>query len=218
MNITVNKTSDGIRPDLFCWPQEDKNIWARDAYPEGRFTNHNLIKVFKNINEGRNYSLLDIGCGNGLFVLDVIKAGNIGVGIDGCHFYKDYPGFLWSEFPDNAILVDASEAYEIYNNKVLLQFDFITSWEHLEHIEEEQVNGWLANVKAHSHKNTKYIFSVSHRVTGSHICVKEENWWAKKFQDCGLHPDDKFKQAVNNNYVRHCHDSYYFHLSNGQCL
>ena len=198
---------------MFVWPQEDKNIWATAAYPEGKFTNHELIKILGKL-KAPTFSLLDIGCGNGLFVQDVIDSGNLGVGLDGCHFYQDYPGFLWKRYPGHGCILDATKPYEILMDEIPLPFDFITSWEHLEHILEDQVHGWLTNILKHSYCGTKYIFSISYRKTGSHFLIKDKEWWTKLFEEYGLVNDDSFAATVAKNYVRDCNDSYYFHLRN----
>jgi len=89
---------------------------------------------------------------------------------------------------DKHFIVRTDKNYEIVNqdNKIV-QFDLITSFEHLEHIQEKNFIQFLKNVKKHSHQQTLFIATAAswyHEEEGKehvHCNVKDMFEWREYF-------------------------------------
>lgn len=212
-NFTIKQElSENSEPEDFSHYGPDYlNNWQYHTSKHNH-TNQKLLDIFYQLNNKQKYSLLDIGCGTGKFVADCIVSGHIAIGIDMCSYYKKNPNHLWSDFPNNAFIIDACKPYEVYKDDQPFKFYFITSWEHLEHINCNEVENWIQNLKTNSHEKTKFVFSASIRPDNGHLCIQSHKWWTEKFSKIGLKHDEDLKLVVANNYVRNYSDSIYFFL------
>jgi len=97
-------------------------------------------------------------------------------------------GTLSSPFinKDYHFIVRTDQEYEIVDeNNNIIKFDLITSFEHLEHIQEEAFEQFLKNIMKHSHKDTLFLGTAAsweHEEEGMehvHCNVKELTEWAE---------------------------------------
>jgi SAM-dependent methyltransferase len=131
-------------------------------------------------------SLLDVGCGYNEFVRNVVKLlpdlNSIGVDF-AC--------------PGADIIADAASL-----PFSLKEFDVITSFDMLEHVEPEKVDIVLSEFARVSHR---FIFSICYRPSvflwqgqNLHPTVQKESWWLDRIQNAGGIPMKNGKYIVGH--------------------
>lgn len=135
-----------------------------------------------------NCRLLDIGCGGGGIVFDALMNGIIACGIDGSNQNKKLSSGYWAIDKNCFFTCDATKPYHFTINNKKFLFNIICSWECLEHIPENLVQGFLNNVHENLSDNGFFIGSISkmpyfNEKTGVvyHCTIKERKWWEKQF-------------------------------------
>jgi len=149
---------------------------------------------------GRPYSLLDLGCAGGGFVLDAIERGNAAVGIDG----SDYS--LTTRRPEalahpsergvgednwrrlggsNLFTADVTKPFELKRDGKRVQFDVVTAWELLEHIPKPDLLPLMDNIGSYLAPGGLFCASIAtchdtFQTPGGidmHETVEPEEWW-----------------------------------------
>lgn len=159
--------------------------------------------------------IIDIGCGGGQFILDCVNDGCLAIGLDGYEIYKKYELAAWPLIPDNLFEVDVSEPFYISYGEYSFMADIITSWEFMEHLYEEDLDGVLSNIKLHLKNKGFYICGISTRDEYGHFLLRNYEWWIEKFNSVGLFQQTDLVQYFGNDWVRNLEDSMYFVLKNG---
>ncbi|HLP76283.1 MAG TPA: class I SAM-dependent methyltransferase [Candidatus Paceibacterota bacterium] len=180
----------------------------RDNSRNRRF-NQKLYRLF---GEQRGpLSLLDMGCSGGGFVKDCLDDGCLAVGLEGSDFSKRFRRAEWRTIPEYLFTADITAPFEITGEFAdgtrKLQFDAITSWEVMEHIQERDLPAVAANVKNHLRSGGIWIMSVASQddfVNGVnlHQTVKPREWWIQKFASLGLHHVEAYVRYFNTQFVR----------------
>ena len=143
--------------------------------------------------EGRKLRALDIGCAGGGVVLDFCLRGHEGVGIEGSdHALRTQRG-AWRVLHDRLFTSDATKPYRVMRNGKPVKFDVISAWEVLEHIGEEQLEGFFGNIRNHLAPGGVFCASVatfecSDPSTGAvyHVTVKPREWWLERVGSLGF--------------------------------
>lgn len=107
--------------------------------------------------------MIDLGCAGGQFVVDFIKQGDIGIGLEGSSHVLNGEGKTnWKKYHNkNLFLCDISEDFQLFLNEEPLKADFIHSEEVFEHISEDKLDIVLNNVKKHLKPNGICAFGIS---------------------------------------------------------
>lgn len=133
-------------------------------------------------------SILDVGCGRGYGLATTTRefrpkiAVGIDISIQGWKLNQDIRG------PSRARFVVADAAHLPFRAGI---FDFVFSSDVLEHLDESSVIKALKEIKRVG-KKFWYIVACTiveqskYAVGPLHLTVKDSDWWALKFCECGL--------------------------------
>ena len=148
---------------------------------------------------GPRLSFLDIGCSGGGLVFDFLQRGHFAIGIEGSDYSLLNQRAHWSLIPRHLFTCDATKPYTIHVNgsNAPHAFDLVSAWEVLEHIPEDALPQFFANVRAHLRPGGLFVASVAtfedrDEKTGAvfHVTIKPRGWWEQKLADAGLMPTE----------------------------
>jgi cyclopropane fatty-acyl-phospholipid synthase-like methyltransferase len=101
---------------------------------------------------GRPIKMMDLGCAGGQLVVDFIESGDCGVGLEGSTNARERGAgkHNWDKYGDkNLFTADLTKPYQLHDDGEEVKFDFITTWEVVEHIAEEDLPMFFGNIKKH---------------------------------------------------------------------
>jgi len=130
----------------------------RDNYPS-----IGLMSEVSEYFEDKQIVMIDLGCAGGQFVVDFIKQGDIGIGLEGSsHVLNGEGKSNWKKYHNkNLFFCDITEDYQLFLNNEPLKADFIHSEEVFEHISEDKINSLLRNIKKHLKEDGICAFGIS---------------------------------------------------------
>ena len=116
------------------YPREEALIEHYDQHLEyySVVSNKTLKDIFNWIGRIDNLSILDLGCGTGLFPNEAVKRGASCHGID---YSSNRITLAQSKYKHDNLLYSKTDVHEYVQHKSLKP-DIITAWEVLEHLEE----------------------------------------------------------------------------------
>lgn len=128
--------------------------------------NNSSLELMSEVSDyfaGKQITMIDLGCAGGQFVVDFVKQGDIGIGLEGSsHVLHGEGKSNWKKYLDkNLFLCDISEDYQLYLDGEPLKADFIHSEEVFEHIAEDKIDTLLQNVKKHLKPDGICAFGIS---------------------------------------------------------
>ena len=180
----------------------------RDNSRNKRF-NYKLNKLFGPI--GEQITILDMGCSGGGFVRDSIEDGCFAVGIEGSDFSKRYKRAEWATIPEFLFTCDISGDFDMQleteSGSTRIQFDLVTSWDVMEHIEENKLRQVANNVKKHLKPHGLWVLSIDPNediVNGVnlHRTMHEKKWWIDTFGSFGLSNLEAYVTYFNTQFIR----------------
>ncbi|MCC6627619.1 MAG: class I SAM-dependent methyltransferase [Chloroflexi bacterium] len=176
---------------------------ADHRWPRGSLYNNSTnrrfnLKLYDYFQRKSDLRVLDIGCAGGGFVRSILEDGYEAIGIEGSDVSKRLRSGEWDTIPHHLFTADATAPFSFVNREgAALRFDCITAWEVLEHIPEDRIAGFLANVYENLSPGGIAVASVAmfpdgDPVTGViyHLTVRDQPWWLARFRDAGLVPSD----------------------------
>ena len=146
--------------------------------------------------------VMDIGCSGGGFVKDCIDDGHLAVGLEGSDYSLIRKRAEWATIPDNLFTCDATEPFQVLENGEPAKFDLITSWEMLEHLPQERLPQFFANVTRHLSADGLFIASVSTQQGFHHVCVMPEHWWLEQLKNGGLFHQNEYRGHFGDDWIR----------------
>lgn len=153
-------------------------------------SNGNYIEEVRNHFQKTSISVLDIGCAGGQIVVDHLTMGDTAVGIEGSDNVLQGSGsHNWKNYKDkNLFLCDASRPFSLYKDTEKMCFDYIQTWEVLEHIPEDRLNVFLANIRESMGTHSIFCGSISLNdcISGNHVSVFPIKKWCEIFNTNGL--------------------------------
>lgn len=143
---------------------------------------------------GKDMHALDLGTGAAGIVYEFAMNGVLAVGIDGSDFCRRNKIGYWPLLGNNLFTCDITREFSFVDRdtNAVSQFDLVTMWEVLEHIEEEGLPSLFANVRKHLRDDGFFIGSVSfveyNDPDGNpyHVTLKPWEWWEERFREFGL--------------------------------
>jgi 2-polyprenyl-3-methyl-5-hydroxy-6-metoxy-1,4-benzoquinol methylase len=153
---------------------------------------------------GRKFSLMDLGCAGGQFVVDAVAQGHSAVGIEGSNYNIVHRQFNWPDYQNkNLFTADISKPFVVLNDSQLTTFDIITAWEVLEHIEGDALDPLMRNIEHHLAPGGLFLAAVSHKEFSDeghryHRTVMNKRSWNKVFAK-----RFKVRKYPFQNYLRH---------------
>jgi hypothetical protein len=155
--------------------------------------------------------VLDLGCSGGGFVKDCIDDGHLAIGLEGADYSKKSKRAEWATIPEFLFTCDITSNFEILltggSKEEVLKFDVITSWDVLEHIEEDNIGNVASNVRKHLKNNGLWILSIATtddviEGVNLHRTVKPKSWWIRKFSDFGFKHIEECIYYINTQFIR----------------
>ena len=145
---------------------------------------------------GGSINALDLGCAGGGLVLDFLTKGHEAMGLEGSDHPKKNQLFQWKWLKDRLHTCDITKPFQITTpTGAQAQFDVVSMWEVLEHIEEPDLPQLFKNVKTHLSSRGIFCASVAtfecgDSVTGAvwHKTVRPKEWWHDQLTKAGLEP------------------------------
>ncbi len=141
-------------------------------------------------------SVLDLGCAGGGFVKSILDSGGFAIGIEGSDYSKKIKRAEWKTIPDYLFTADITELFQLFQvaqdgREQELKFNFITAWEVLEHICENQLFSVFQNIKRHLSPGGIIIVSITaaYGAVGGiqlHQTIKNKKWWLTKILELGF--------------------------------
>ena len=113
---------------------------------------------------GKPIKMMDLGCAGGQLVVDFIESGDYGVGLEGSTNARERGAgkHNWDKYGDkNLFTVDLTKPYQLYDDGEEVKFDFITTWEVVEHIAEEDLPMFFGNIKKHLKDDGVFCCSIA---------------------------------------------------------
>jgi|694.fasta_scaffold04533_21 2-polyprenyl-3-methyl-5-hydroxy-6-metoxy-1,4-benzoquinol methylase len=153
-------------------------------------TNPEYLKEVKNYFNNKQLKVLDIGCAGGQLIIDHFSSGDIAIGLEGSsHALSGAGKNNWNIYKNkNLFLCDAAKPYKIQINDKQIKFDYIQSWEVLEHISEDKLGIFLTNIKNHLEKDGLFCGSIAKTQcsSGNHVSLFSLEKWIEIFKQNGL--------------------------------
>lgn len=164
---------------------------------------------------GKDCSLLDLGTGGAGLIYECLLNGINAVGIDGSDYCFKYGLGYWPLINDHLYTCDITKPFKFVDQEAgsPLEFNIITMWEVLEHIQESDLHALFRNITQSLRRDGFYIGSISLLEYNDpngvpyHVTLKPKEWWQNKFAEGGLkmiddHPFNckLFYRGVGNRY------------------
>lgn len=126
-------------------------------------SNQDYINSVKRYFNKPSISVLDLGCAGGQLVVDFINQGDLAVGIEGSTTVLGGAGQEnWRYFLNkNLFFADLTKPYQIYFNETPAKFDFIHSWEVIEHIDLKDLSNFFSFIKQHLSDDGVFCCSIA---------------------------------------------------------
>jgi 2-polyprenyl-3-methyl-5-hydroxy-6-metoxy-1,4-benzoquinol methylase len=207
--ITLRGEQMFERPKVRIETDHRVAIFSDDhRFPKGTAANDTRYPRFCIRSEqilGPRLRFLDIGCSGGGLVFDFLQRGHFAIGLEGSDYSKLNQRAHWPIIPNHLFTCDATKTFKVVSEAggQIETFDLITAWEVLEHIKEQDLAGFFANVRTHLRPGGLFVASVAtfedrDPETGAtwHQTVKPRPWWEDTVRAFGLMPiDSKFTVA-----------------------
>ena len=139
------------------------------------------IEIYDLLNGKNPAYILDIGCGGGGFIEHCVQDGHKAIGIDLGEAYFKLQTYSWKTIPDNLFIRDFGQKLTIYDDNIPVKFDFIHSWDCLEHIKTEDIPQVCENIKNHCHNDAIIILKIGSDSNEAHRTVYPRQWWINMF-------------------------------------
>lgn len=206
-------------------------------HPEGVFYDNNLNIDF--VNSVENYFknkdqiyFMDQGCAGGALAVEFFKRGHKSIGLEGSDQILNPSEELlkektknpeghenWKQYFNQILFTcDLTKEYKILEDNNTVQFDLITSWDVMEHFNEEDVDNVLSLTYKHLKSGGMFIANIALFQSGRmhhpeckyeilyHKTVKDSNWWEHKLSKYFSKIDYPF--SCTNRQVNHSHFLY----------
>lgn len=157
-------------------------------------------------------SVIDIGCAGGGMIADMWADGWDAIGIEGSDFSQKAKRDEWARLDGICLFTaDATKPFAIKRcsegGAFRAQFDVVTAWEVLEHIEESDLPQFLANVLNHLSPSGYFICSIAsfpspHDGVELHRTQNEPAWWEARLFDAGFVRDCAAESRFMGQWVR----------------
>ncbi len=152
-------------------------------------------KLYALLGHKLRLKILDFGCAGGGFVRSLLDDGHLAVGLEGSPYPRDNQLGEWATIPQHLHTCDITQPFTLRDPATdqPVQFDAITAWEVMEHIPEEALPGFFANLRKHLAPDGYFLCSIAtfldHDAAAGvvwHVTVKPKEWWAARFWEAGF--------------------------------
>jgi SAM-dependent methyltransferase len=139
---------------------------------------------------GRDLSYLDLCCAGGGLVADFALRRHLAIGLEGSDYSKLRGRAEWGRIPGHLHTCDVTYPFSCLHKETgdRFRFDVIGTWDALEHLPEERLPAFFANVRTHLAPGGLFVGTVSTRPAGPsvsgrnhHATVQSRAWWEALF-------------------------------------
>lgn len=151
--------------------------------------------------------ILDLGCAGGGFVKSLRDADQVAIGLEGSDYSRKRNRAEWATIPELLFVADATEPFQFFYGQDRMQFNVITAWEFIEHIQTDKIPAVMGNIERHLKLGGLVIMSISPNeeiINGTvlHQTVKPREWWLQKFRELGFTHHDLALRWFGDDFVR----------------
>lgn len=124
-------------------------------YPTGTKNDNNtnlgfieeVEELFKlNFNKDK-IKFMDLGCSGGQLAVDFHERGHISVGLEGSDYSVKHERANWPKYHNKVLFTcDIIKPYELFEDGKKLEFDCISIWEVIEHIQPKDLEALFVNI------------------------------------------------------------------------
>lgn len=157
-----------------------------------------LIRKF-----GKDMKYMDLGCAGGGFIAQFLFNEVFAIGIDGSDYGLKNQTGEWGNIPDNLFTADITKPFKVVDDEGnRVQFDAISAFDVLEHIQESDLPQLLNNIRDHLKVGGIFIAGIAtFPDEGYHVTLKEEAWWDNLHRDFGLIRDEPLEYFGRNTSI-----------------
>lgn len=124
---------------------------------------------------GKKISYLELGCAGGSIIDYMVNQGHDAYGIDGTDHPLKIGRPAWLKHYNSRLFTcDLSKDFQVSDAP---EFDVISSWEFMEHIEPDRLDFVLSKVHSLVSKNGIVVFGISTSVCDHHKSIFSEQTW-----------------------------------------
>ena len=133
--------------------------------PRGTAENHMthfgfIVAMRRRMGEGG--AMLDLGCSSGRLVRDFRSVGWTAVGLEGSDYSLKAKRPCWdTEANVSLFTCDIGKPFELRNNGSVIQFEVITCFQVLEHLDVPRLDCLMQSVERHSKPGTLFVISTA---------------------------------------------------------
>jgi SAM-dependent methyltransferase len=154
-------------------------------------SNKKFFKELRRYHRKRLYSLLDLGCAGGQFVVDHHTRGHVAVGLEGGNeevmLHEAAGKHNWQAYKNICLFhADISKPFRILNEGSPMEFDVISAWDVLEHPTPEEIPAVIDNIRKHLKKDGIFVGTINPSEGEKHRCAKDKDWWDRMFESKGF--------------------------------
>lgn len=172
-------------------PLESPDYIDPDGCVNDNNSNQQFISELEEFFDYDDFSVLDLGCAGGQFIVDLHRRDYLAVGLEGGKedemLSRAAGKHNWNSLKGVCLFhADVSKPYEIKVDGELAQFDAVTGWDFFEHPDCSEIPDVIENAKKHL-KVGGYLFATINPSEGwKHRCAKEASWWDEVFTSHGF--------------------------------
>jgi len=156
-------------------------------------------------------SVLDIGCGAGTFTKTILDEGNESVGLEGSTHPQNVQMGGWPFIPNNLFTCDVTYPFILHSgDSNPYQFDVVTAWEFVEHIQEKDLPQVWKNIRTHLKLGGLFIMSTPSDINhpprhglDHHRTRREWQWWILILTKAGFLRRTDLTSHFGRDWVRH---------------
>ena len=173
-------------------------------YHKSRRFNRQLYKLFDH-----KITLLDLGCAGGGLTETLIEDGHDSVGLEGSDYSRKIQRAAWATIPSRLFTCDITKLFIAHQgNHKSYQFDVVSAWDVLEHIETKDLPIVFDNVKMHLDDSGYFLMTVPAKNkpiksgVDRHRTKQPREWWLEIIADNGFEYLPILEEHFKNRWYR----------------
>lgn len=162
--------------------------------------NHTSVELIQELEEHKMmFTLMDLGCSGGQFIIDAADRHHDAIGLEGSDYSIVHARANWPKYNEEHLFTcDIGRPFLVlwdFNDKVV-QFDYITAWESMEHIRPEYLDIMLTNVYNHLADDGLFFGSLGLQDVSHHPSCHTPEEWKQILSKLFVVEDYPFKNSV----------------------
>lgn len=151
-------------------------------------------------------NFLDLGCAGGGIVSQMHEKGHFAVGLEGSDYNLLHKRAEWGINPHLFATCDITRPFLLChkdtNDYRPIKFNHVAANELMEHLPEDRLSQFFANLKTHLAPGGIFVASISANEEFHHVCVHPREWWEEKFRENGFTLRQDMLDYLRPDFVR----------------